>query len=215
MQIENIPVKKLREYKNNSRTHSEEQVRQIADSITEFGFTQPILVDGQNEIIAGHGRLMAAKLLGLAEVPCIRLTNLSPRQKRAYVITDNKLSLTSGWDFEKLSAEIDALVEMDFDVSVLGFNEQELESLLTSNVGLFPDEPAAVPTVQVQGYERKKYGDEPEPPQTRFKPLQKWVLGDTVVELGDDLVFIGLFEGIVSRWEKQTKSVATCLNPNS
>ena len=111
---------------NNSRTHSDEQVNQIASSIREFGFTNPILLDGDDGIIAGHGRLQAARLLGLDEVPTIRLDGLDELQKRAYVIADNKLALNAGWDSELLQLEIQNLQEKDFDISLLGFDEKEL-----------------------------------------------------------------------------------------
>jgi ParB-like chromosome segregation protein Spo0J len=121
-------------YVANSRTHSEEQVAQIAASIKEFGFTNPILTDGENGIIAGHGRLMAARKLGLAEVPTIALAGLTAAQKRAYVIADNKLALNAGWDYELLSSEITGLENDGFDLSLLGFDESELGNiLLTTN----------------------------------------------------------------------------------
>lgn len=130
MQIEQISVKKLLPYARNSRTHSDEQVGQIASSIKEFGFTNPILIDVENQIIAGHGRLMAANRLQMKEVPCIRLSHLSESQTRAYVIADNKLALNAGWDDELLALEIKDLQELDFDVSLLGFNDDELSSLM-------------------------------------------------------------------------------------
>ena len=117
-------------YARNSRTHSDEQVAQIAASIKEFGFTNPILTDGANGIIAGHGRLQAARKLGLTEVPTIPLEGLSEAQKRAYVIADNKLALNAGWDIDLLSSEIAGLGEDGFDLSLLGFNENELAALL-------------------------------------------------------------------------------------
>jgi len=115
---------------NNSRTHSDEQVNQIASSIREFGFTNPILLDGDDGIIAGHGRLQAARLLGLDEVPTIRLDGLDELQKRAYVIADNKLALNAGWDSELLQLEIQNLQDKDFDISLLGFDEKELMQIL-------------------------------------------------------------------------------------
>lgn len=129
-------------YIANSRTHSDEQVAQIAASIKEFGFTNPILTDGENGIIAGHGRLMAARKLGLAEVPTIPLSGLTAAQKRAYVIADNKLALNAGWDAALLSSEIAGLGEDGFDLSLLGFNENELAALLVEKTdGLTdPDE---------------------------------------------------------------------------
>ena len=117
-------------FARNSRTHSDEQVAQIAASIREFGWTNPILVDGENGIIAGHGRLAAARKLGLADVPVIVIDHLTDAQKRALVIADNKLALNAGWDFELLASEIEGLGEDGFDLSLLGFNEDELANLL-------------------------------------------------------------------------------------
>lgn len=130
MQIEHLSVKKLLPYARNSRTHSDDQVGQIASSIKEFGFTNPILIDAENQIIAGHGRLMAANRLQMKEVPCIRLSHLTESQKRAYVIADNKLALNAGWDDELLALEIKDLQELDFDVSLLGFSDDELNGIL-------------------------------------------------------------------------------------
>jgi ParB-like nuclease domain len=116
-------------YANNSRTHSDEQIEQLARSIKEFGFTNPVLLDGQNGIIAGHGRVMAAEKLGEAEVPTIELSHLSKEQKRAYVIADNKLALNAGWDEQMLAFELGELKELGFDMSLLGFEQQELGSI--------------------------------------------------------------------------------------
>jgi ParB family transcriptional regulator, chromosome partitioning protein len=115
-------------YVNNSRTHSEEQVKQIAASIKEFGFTNPILIDENKGVIAGHGRLLAAGKLALAEVPTIVLEGLTQAQRKAYVIADNKLALNAGWDFESLKVEIESLRELDFNSALLGFNHKELMS---------------------------------------------------------------------------------------
>ena len=131
MQIEHLKTADLIPYARNSRTHSETQIAQIAGSIKEFGFTNPILIDGENGIIAGHGRIMAAQKLGLAEVPCIRLGYLTEAQKRAYVIADNKLALNSVWDEAMLINELKGLREEDFDLSLTGFDEREIEIYLT------------------------------------------------------------------------------------
>jgi DNA modification methylase len=128
-----ITIKKVAElipYVNNSRTHSDEQVAQIAASIKEFGWTNPILVDGENGIIAGHGRLMAARKLGHTEVPTIELKDLTEAQKKAYVIADNKLALNAGWDNDVLKIELQNLQELGFDMDVLGFDPKELDALL-------------------------------------------------------------------------------------
>ena len=170
MKIEQLKVNDLIPFINNSRTHSEEQVGQVAASIREFGFTNPILVDGDNGIIAGHGRLMAARKLGLESVPSIRLTHLSEAQKRAYVIADNKLALNAGWDEELLSLELGELQAIDFDLSLIGFSEDELAGLLVTELedGL-TDEDAV-----------------PEPPETPTTVEgDVWVLGNHRLMCGD------------------------------
>ena len=130
MKIEQLPTADLIPYARNTRTHSPEQVAQIAGSIREFGFTNPILIDAENGIIAGHGRVMAASKLGLAKVPCIRLAHLTATQKRAYIIADNKLALNAGWDEEMLGLELADLREADFDLDVLGFDNFAIEQFL-------------------------------------------------------------------------------------
>ena len=130
MQIEQLKVGDLIPYVNNSRTHSDEQVMQVASSIKEFGFTNPILIDDDGGIIAGHGRLMAAKKLGLDEVPCIRLGHLSEAQRKAYVIADNQLALNSGWDLDSLKIELEELDNFDFDLELLGFDIDELNKII-------------------------------------------------------------------------------------
>lgn len=124
------PVTRLVPYEHNARTHSPEQVAQIAASIREFGFTNPILVDSSDGIIAGHGRLAAAKDIGMTEVPVIVLDHLTAEQRRAYVIADNKLALNAGWDVDLLSQEIQGLSEVDFEISLLGFSDAEIEGLV-------------------------------------------------------------------------------------
>ena len=123
-------IKELIPYCNNSRTHSEEQVLQIASSIKEFGFTNPVLIDDQGGIIAGHGRIMAAQKLKMDEVPTITLSDLSEAQKKAYIIADNKLALNSGWDDDLLKIELEQLKELDFDLSLIGFSDDELALLM-------------------------------------------------------------------------------------
>ena len=122
--LEHWSVERLKPYERNARTHSPEQVAQIAASIVEFGFTNPILVDGKDGIIAGHGRLLAAKDLGLPKVPVLVLDHLTPEQKRAYVIADNQLALISGWDDELLKAELADLGELEFDLTLLGWGDE-------------------------------------------------------------------------------------------
>lgn len=128
--IEHLPVDALVPYARNSRTHSPEQVAQVAASIREFGFTNPVLIDGDGGIIAGHGRVMAARQIGLAIVPCIRLAHLSAAQKRAYVIADNKLALNAGWDDEILALELRDLGDMGIDLTLTGFASREIDKLL-------------------------------------------------------------------------------------
>ena len=122
-------VDELIPYVNNARTHSEEQVYQLAASIKEFGFNNPILLDGENGVIAGHGRLMAAKKLKLEKVPCIELSHLSESQKRAFILADNKLALNADWDNELLNIELEALKDDDIDLSLIGFSDNELEEI--------------------------------------------------------------------------------------
>jgi ParB family transcriptional regulator, chromosome partitioning protein len=124
-----MKVDDLIPYARNSRTHSDDQVAQIAASIREFGFTNPVLLDGDRGIIAGHGRVLAARKLGHAEVPCIELKHLTDAQRRAYVIADNKLAMNAGWDFDMLSVEIDELRDLDFDLPLLGFTAQEINEM--------------------------------------------------------------------------------------
>jgi len=129
-QIEYVQVSTLTPYARNSRTHTQQQVKQIAASIREFGFTNPVLIDEANGIIAGHGRVMAAEHLRLDVVPCIRLDYMSESQKRAYVIADNKLALNAGWDEEMLNLELNDLHEAQFDLSLIGFEASELSTLM-------------------------------------------------------------------------------------
>lgn len=126
LEIRYRPTEDLIPYSLNSRTHSDEQVAQIAGSIKEFGFTNPILVDEEGGIIAGHGRVMAARKLGLKEVPTICLGHLSETQRRAYVIADNKLALNAGWDDEMLRVELQTLHEDGFKMEILGFSAPDL-----------------------------------------------------------------------------------------
>ena len=137
--LEYLPVSKLTAYETNSRTHSDEQINQIAASINEFGFTNPVLIDPDNTIIAGHGRVQAAKQIGMDEVPCLRLSHLTEAQRKAYVIADNKLALNAGWDDELLRQEIAELKDIEFDIALLGFSEEEL-NLIEGNINFEPAE---------------------------------------------------------------------------
>jgi DNA modification methylase len=150
-QIELRDPKSLRPYAGNARTHSPKQVRQIADSIRCFGFVNPVLIDAEGEVIAGHGRLAAAQLLGLAEVPVLPVTHLSPAEKRAYIIADNRLAEKAGWDKEILAIELQALVDLDFEVEVVGFELAEIDLILDEDrlrkSGAEPDGADEVPAV--------------------------------------------------------------------
>lgn len=124
-------VEELIPYVNNARTHSDEQVTQIASSIKEFGFNNPILTDGENGVIAGHGRLLAAKKLKLDKVPTIELSGLTESQKKAYILADNKIALNSGWDEELLKVELEELKISDIDLDIVGFSNEDLQQLLS------------------------------------------------------------------------------------
>lgn len=126
MLIKQMNIDELVPYANNARTHSDEQVAQIAASIREFGFNNPILVDGDRGLIAGHGRLLGARKLGLTTVPVIELAHLSPTQKRAYILADNRLAESAGWDNELLGLELTELQDAEFDLDLLGFSLFEM-----------------------------------------------------------------------------------------
>lgn len=171
MKIEQRPIEALIPYINNSRKHSDEQVAQIAASIKEFGWTNPILVDGTSGIIAGHGRLLAARKLGMDKVPVIELAHLSDTQKKALIIADNKLALNADWDTELLQIELKELLDDDFSLDLLGFDAKELDALLNAiepTVGLTDED--AVP-------------DAPDEPKT--KPGDIYVLGNHKLMCGD------------------------------
>jgi DNA modification methylase len=170
-QIEHLKLNELIPYAQNARTHSSDQVAQIAASMTEFGFTNPILIAEDNTIIAGHGRLMAAKLLNLATVPTIRLNHLDETQRRALVIADNKIAENAGWDEGLLRQELHVLDDLDFDIDILGFNEDELSNILLI------DDAAGGQT------------DDDAVPETPEKPTSVlgdiWICGDHKVLCGD------------------------------
>lgn len=162
-------VKDLIPYARNTRTHSDEQVNQIVSSIKEFGFTNPVLIDEENMIIAGHGRVLAANKLKLKKIPTVSLTHLTEAQKRAYIIADNRLALNAGWDEDMLRVELQDLDSLDFDINLLGFDEREIDSLLSSvNDGLTDED--AVPEL-------------PEEPTTKLGDL--WLLGEHRLLCGD------------------------------
>jgi DNA modification methylase len=175
MQIETLRVDALIPYARNSRTHSDAQVAQIAASIREFGFTNPVLIDAGGGIIAGHGRVMAARLLGRADVPCIRLGHLTEAQRRAYVIADNRLALNAGWDEAMLALELRDLAAEGFDVGLTGFDTKEIDALLAS-LDATPKgntDPDATPPVQAEAVTR---------------PGDVWVMGKHRIMCGDSTV---------------------------
>jgi DNA modification methylase len=127
------PIERLAPYKNNARTHSKKQVRQIADSIKRFGFCNPVLISDDNTIIAGHGRVEAAKLIGLTDVPIRKLSHLSEAEVRAYILADNKLAENAGWDRDLLAIEMQGLMDLDFDIEDLGFSTAEIDLTIANN----------------------------------------------------------------------------------
>ena len=163
-------VEDLIPYVRNSRTHSDEQVAQIAASIREFGWTNPILIDGENGIIAGHGRVLAARKLGMDEVPCIELAGLSDTQRRAYIIADNKLALNAGWDDELLAIEFAELADAGFDNLLTGFTQDEIDALTPEQIPEGLTDEDAVPELQAEPV--SKLGD-------------VWVLGAHRLMCGD------------------------------
>ncbi|MEJ3621380.1 site-specific DNA-methyltransferase [Brachymonas sp. G34] len=171
------PLQALIPYARNARTHSPQQVAQIAASIREFGWTNPILVDGESGVIAGHGRLLAARQLGLTEVPVIELAHLDDAQRRAYVLADNRLALNAGWDEDLLRLELGELQDLDFDLDLLGFDDDELQTLMAG------DEP----TVEGLGDE-DAVPDIPETPVSR--PGDIWIMGAHRLLCGDATVAI-------------------------
>jgi DNA modification methylase len=137
--IDYVAVAQLRPYARNARRHSKKQIRQIADSIRRFGFTNPVLIGDDLEIIAGHGRVAAAKELGMASVPTLRLSHLTAAERRAYVLADNKLALNAGWDQEILAIELQALIDLDFDTTLTGFSLAEIDFTLDAARESSPD----------------------------------------------------------------------------
>lgn len=156
-----ITYRKLGElvpYINNARTHSDTQVAQICASIREYGWTNPVLIDENGTIIAGHGRVMAAQRMKMEQVPCIVLKGLTEAQKKAYVIADNKMALNAGWDDEKLRLELENLKELDFDLELTGFDTDELDQLLSLNdINELPEDIDDVPEPPKEA--KSKLGD--------------------------------------------------------
>jgi DNA modification methylase len=173
--IERWPIEKLRPYERNPRTHSDEQVDQIAASMVEFGWTNPVLVDEQGGILAGHGRLLAARKLELTEVPVIRFEHLSEAQKRAYILADNQIALQAGWDDALLAEELAWLRDERFDLDLVGFDATELERLLAIADGEAASDEAE--------------DEVPEPPEDPVsKPGDLWILGNHRLLCGDATV---------------------------
>ena len=170
LHIQRRQVSALIPYIRNARTHSPEQIAQIAASIREFGWTNPVLVDGENGIIAGHGRVLAARKLGMEEVPCIELAGLSDTQRRAYIIADNKLALNAGWDDELLAIEFAELADAGFDNLLTGFTQDEIDALTPEQIPEGKTDEDAVP--ELQGEPVSKIGD-------------VWLLGKHRVMCGD------------------------------
>lgn len=168
--IEKISIDKLIPYANNARTHSDEQVAQIAASIREFGFNNPVLIAEDDTIIAGHGRVMAARKLNLSEVPCLRLSHLTETQRKAYILADNKLALNAGWENNLLSLELTELADSGFDITLTGFTQEEMDALRPVEVTEGLTDEDAVPEV-------------PEDPVTRLGDV--WVLGRHRLMCGD------------------------------
>jgi 16S rRNA G966 N2-methylase RsmD len=173
--IESLPIARLKPWARNARTHSKKQIKQIAESIRTFGFTNPALIDHENTILAGHGRVAAARLLEWAEVPCVRLEHMTTAQKRAYVLADNKLALNAGWDEGLLAEELEAILGEDagFDVSITGFSLAEVDNLIAGKAVEEDGDPA----------------DDilPEEAPSRCSPGDIWQLGPHRLICGDAL----------------------------
>lgn len=189
--IEHIAPGDLRPWARNARTHSKKQLRQIADSIRRFGFTNPVLIDRENTILAGHGRVRAALEIGMENVPCLRIEHMSEAEKRAYVLADNKLALNAGWDEDLLAAELGALLEspdLDFDIGLTGFAIAEIDQILAAPD---PEEPGN-PVDDILGADAPR----------RVRPGDIWQLGRHRLACGDALdpgVVARLMEGEEAR----------------
>lgn len=207
------PTSRLIPYALNSRIHEESQIKQIAASIKEFGFTNPVLVDEEGGIIAGHGRVMAANLLSLTEVPTIVLNGLTEAQKKAYIIADNQLPLNAGWNLDILKVEIEALAEMDFDVDLLGFDDDFLDGLLEpeptegltdeDDVPEAPETPVSVEgDVWILGNHRLMCGD-----STSIDAVERLMDGASIDLIHTDPPY-GIGEKASVRTSRETNSIA-------
>ena len=175
-QAEIVPLEGLTPYKSNARTHTKAQIRQIADSIARFGFNSPVLIDDDGHIVAGHGRVAAAKQFGLSAVPARRLSHLSETEKSAYVLADNKLAEKAGWDRETLAIELQGLIDINFDVELTGFEVSEIDVILEDNDGA---------KAEFNGSE----DDIPDPQADALitRPGDVWVLGKHCIMCGNAL----------------------------
>lgn len=210
LQIVEVPVKKIKLDPRNSRLHSTEQIQQIAASIEQFGMVNPVLLDDDNVLIAGEGRVLGCKMLGMKKVPAIYLSHLSERQRRAYAIADNRLPQNASWNFERLSDEMNYLLDANFDVSIVGFNEQEMEAIMAGAASMLPDG-WQEKKVEVKAHERAiklkkgKVGDDDVPKKARTAisvPGDIWTLGRHRVMCGsskDASDVYRLLEGDVPR----------------
>jgi hypothetical protein len=171
MNFENRPTHSLRPYAGNARTHSPKQIKQIARSIERFGFNNPVLVDDDDLIIAGHGRVEAAKLLGLKTVPTVRLSHLSETEKKAYILADNRLAEKAGWDNEVLAIELQGLIDLGFDVLFAGFEPAQVD-ILVEGIGDESEQPENVVPEETSG-----------PPVSRLGDV--WMLGKHILVCGD------------------------------
>lgn len=180
--IELWPLDRLKPYERNARTHSEAQIAELAGSIVEYGFTAPLLVSGEGDILAGHGRLAAAKKLALEVVPVVVLDHLTPTQRRAYILADNQLALQAGWNEELLAAELADLSAAGFDLGLTGFSDAEIESLL----GELDDEDDAPQNPPIGGFTEDADEDIPEAPATPVSGAGDiWQLGAHRLICGD------------------------------
>ncbi|MCK4150616.1 ParB/Srx family N-terminal domain-containing protein, partial [Ralstonia pseudosolanacearum] len=179
LNVEYRKVAALIPYARNPRTHNDEQVARIAASIVEYGWTNPVLVDGENGVIAGHGRLAAARQLGMDEVPVIELAHLSPTQKRALILADNRIALDAGWDEELLALEFAELADAGYDLALTGFNDAEIDALLADELGEAEDDGASDP-------EPDEADDVPAASAVPVsRPGDVWLLGEHRLICGD------------------------------
>ena len=203
--MELVGVDRLTPYTANARTHSREQIRKIAESIQAFGFNSPILVDEKGEVLAGHGRLEAAKFLGLKQVPTLRISHLSAPEKRAYLLADNRTAELAEWDLDILATELGDLLELDFEVELTGFDLDEIQEILD-----IPDEDAPEKDgVEADGAENDVLEPDSHVPVSRAG--DEWLLGEHRLVCGnasDDRAYVPV-DGIVRYWQILAESSAT------